>query len=176
MEFTRRNAVDRSHVDDAATTVGLHQFAALDGHEVVTANVHINGLLERAQVGVEHVAELRVGGGVVDQYVETAELLFDLREDVADLLHLANVAGNCRGLTAVSDDGIRDFLAVVDLAARNDDVSALLGQQFGNGLADTTAGAGNESDLAVEVEQLGLGHGLFLSYERPVRPFTAAIY
>jgi len=118
-------------------------------------------VLERAQVSVQHVAELRVGGGVVDQDVEAAELLLDLREDVADLLHFTDMAGDRGGLATVGDDGVGDFLAVVDLAAGNDDMGALLGQQFGDGFTDATAGAGNEGDLAVEVEQLGLGHGFF---------------
>jgi hypothetical protein len=39
-------------------------------------------------------------------------------------------------------------------------VSALLGQQLGDGFTDAAAGTGNESDLAVEVEQLSLGHGV----------------
>ena len=41
-------------------------------------------------------------------------------------------------------------------------MGTLLGQQVGDGLADATAGAGDESDLAVEVEQVGLGHAVFL--------------
>jgi hypothetical protein len=32
----------------------------------------------------------------------------------------------------------------------------------GDGFADATAGAGNEGNLAVEVEQVGLGHAVFL--------------
>jgi hypothetical protein len=99
-----------------------------------------------------------VSGSVVDQDVEATELLADLREDALDLLHLADVAGDGGGLTALGGDGVGHGLAAVDLTAGHDHVSTLLGQQLGDGLADAAAGAGNEGDLAVEVEQLGLGH------------------
>ncbi|MNE86801.1 hypothetical protein D3C80_1839330 [compost metagenome] len=72
------------------------------------------------------------------------------------------MAGNRRGLAAGGDDGVGDLLAAVELAAGNDHMGALLGQQVGNRLADAATGTGNKGDLAVEVEQLGLGHGLFL--------------
>src|SRR5690606_13713115 len=81
LELARGDAVDRGNVDDAAATVGLHQLAAFDGHEVVAADVDVDGLLEGAQIGVQYIAELRVGGGVVDQDVEEAELLADEGKD-----------------------------------------------------------------------------------------------
>jgi len=136
-----------------------HQLAGLDRHVEITANVHVNGLLERRKVGVENVAELRVGRGVVHQDVQAAEPLANLREDGTDLLHLADMAGDRTGLAAGLDDGIGNGLAAIDLAAGNDDVCALLGEQLGDGFADTAARAGNEGDLAVEIEQGGLGHG-----------------
>ncbi|WP_446730913.1 hypothetical protein [Pseudomonas sp. SST3] len=37
-------------------------------------------------------------------------------------------------------------------------MGALLGQQLGDGFTDATAGAGNKRNLAIEVEQVGLGH------------------
>jgi len=47
----------------------------------------------------------------------------------------------------------------LDLAAGDDHMGTLLGEQLGDGFADAAAGAGNEGDLAVKVEQGGLGHG-----------------
>src|SRR5690606_21557760 len=158
LEVAGGDAVDGGDVDDAAAAVLAHQLAGFDGHEEVAADVHVNGLLEGRQIGVQDVRELRVGGGVVDQDVEAAELLADLREHGLDLLHLADVAGDRSGLAAGSVDGVGNRLATVDLAAGNDHVRALLGQQLGDGFADAAAGAGNEGDLAVEVEQVGLGH------------------
>ena len=126
-----------------------HQLAGLDGHVEIAANVHVDGFLEGRYVSVQHMAELRVGGGVVDRDVEAAELLADLREHRLNLLQLANVAGHRGGLSASRDDGVGYRLATFDLAAGHDYVGALLGEQFCDRLADTAAGAGNEGDLAV---------------------------
>lgn len=87
-----------SHVDDAAAAVVAHQLAGFDRHEEVAADVHVDGFLEGAEVGVQYVAELRIGRGVVDQDVQTAELFADAGEDLADLFHLTNVAGHGGGL------------------------------------------------------------------------------
>src|SRR5690606_4614942 len=97
-----------------------------------------------------------------DQDVEAAELLADEGEDVLDLLHFTDMAGDGGGLAAFRDDGVGHGLAAFDLAARDDHMGTLLGQQSGDGFADAAAGAGNESDLAVEVEQVGLGHSGYL--------------
>jgi hypothetical protein len=43
--------------------------------------------------------------------------------------------------------------AAVEFAVGDDHVSALLGQQFGDGFIDAMAGAGDESVLAAEVER-----------------------
>ena len=122
------------------------------------ANVHVHGFLERAEVGVQHVAELRVGGCIVDQNVQTPELLPNLREDAAYLFHFADMTRDCSGLAAVCNDCVGDGLTPVDFATGHDDMGALLCQQAGNGLTDPATGAGNESDFAVEVEELGSGH------------------
>ncbi|MCY1551506.1 hypothetical protein D9M68_878420 [compost metagenome] len=81
------------------------------------------------------------------------------------------MAGDGGGLATLCDDGVGNGLAALDLAAGNDHVGALLGQQLGDGFTDAAAGAGNEGDLAVEVEQSGLGHGVPLVVIR----FTAVI-
>ncbi len=79
------------------------------------------------------------------------------------------MTGDGGGFAAFGDDGIGDMLATFKLAARNNHMGALLGQQLGNGFADATAGTGNKGDLAVEVEQLGLGHGYFPCFSRGQR-------
>jgi hypothetical protein len=59
------------------------------------------------------------------------------------------VAGDRGRLAAFSDDRVGYRLAAFDLAAGYDYMGALLREQFGDGFADTAAGAGNEGDLAV---------------------------
>ena len=71
---------------------------------------------------------------------------------------IAFVSGASRGI----GEAIAHLLATVELAAGHDHMGTLLGQQVGNGLANAAAGTGDESDLAVEVEQVSLGHAVFL--------------
>jgi len=52
-----------------------------------------------------------------------------------------------------ADVDVGDVLAAVEFAAGDDHVGTLLGQQFGDGFTDATAGAGDESVLAAEVER-----------------------
>jgi len=70
------------------------------------------------------------GRGVVDQDVEAAELFLDVGEDLVDLFHFADVAGDGDGggLAASSDNSVGHVLAAFKLAARHDHVGALLGQ------------------------------------------------
>jgi hypothetical protein len=84
--------------------------------------------------------------------------LFDLGEQRGDLLHLADVAGQRFGRTAIGDDLVDHGLAVGLLAAGDDGVRAGSGQQLGDFGADTAAGAGDEGHLAREVEQVGCVH------------------
>src|SRR5690606_36622666 len=92
-----------------------------------------------------------------------AEALADLGEGRADLLHFADMAADGGRLAALVADGLDHRLAALHLAAGDDHMGALLRQQAGNGFADPPAGAGNEGDLAVEVVQVALVHGLFPS-------------
>src|SRR5690606_763337 len=80
----------------------------------------------------------------------------------ANLFHLADVAGHGSGLAAFGANRLGHRLAALRLAAGDDHMGALLGEQARNGFADAAAGAGNEGDLAVQVEQVGLVHGVFL--------------
>ncbi|GAA6130480.1 hypothetical protein NBRC116187_08400 [Halopseudomonas sabulinigri] len=49
-------------------------------------------------------------------------------------------------------------------------MGTLLGKQLGNGFADTTAGAGDQGYLAVEIKKLGLLHGGILVVCGPAGP------
>ncbi len=149
LEMPRRDAIDGCHVDDAATAMLTHQFAGLHRHEEIAADVHIDGFLEGRYVGVQDMAELRVGRRVVHQDVEATELLADLCENALDLFQFADMAGDRSGLAARGVDGLGNRLAAIELATGNDHVSTLLGQQFGDGFTDAPAGAGYEGNLAV---------------------------
>jgi hypothetical protein len=90
-----------------------------------------------------------------------------MREQRVDLRHLADVARERVGLAAVVANAGGDFLAVGKLAARHDDLRAGLRQRARDRFADAAAGAGDDGDLAAEIEQrggaVGRGHRRLLS-------------
>src|SRR3546814_1934267 len=57
----------------------------------------------------------------------------------------------------------RDLLAFVELAARDDDVGAALGERLDHAIAEPARSAGDERDLAGEIEQRIGGHAAPLS-------------
>jgi len=98
--------------------------------------------------------EVGVGGGVVDEDVEFAVAAFDVGEDRVDLFHVADVAGDGFGFAAVVADGLGDDgFAAVDLAAGDDDVGALFGEQLGDFFADAAARAGYQGDASGQIKR-----------------------
>jgi hypothetical protein len=130
----------------------------LHGAVEVAADVHVHGLLERAQAHVDHRARNRVGGGVVDQHVEAEAAVLDLAEQAVEALDLAHVRGDRAGDAALGADRLDHALAGLELAAAHDHVRAEARELMRGGRADATAGAGDEAGLAGQVEQL-VGHG-----------------
>ena len=104
------------------------------------------------------MAKLRIGGRVVDQNVEAAEIVTDAREGLLYLLQLTDVAGHGGGVAPGGDDRVGHGLTVLPRAAGDDDMRPLAGQQVGNGLTDTAAGAGHESDFSIKVKQESASH------------------
>ena len=60
-----------------------HQPAGHDRREEIAADIDVDGLLERAEVGIEHVPVVRIGRRIVDQDVDAAEFLLHAREQAA---------------------------------------------------------------------------------------------
>ena len=69
-------------------------------------------------------------------------------EQCGDLLQLADVAGKRFGCSTRRDDLVDHALAIRLLAAGDNDVRAVAGEQFGNFGPDAAAGTGDECDLA----------------------------
>src|SRR5699024_495275 len=59
--------------------------AKLGRHEEIAADIDIHGLLEGAEIGIQDVAEVGIGGGVIDQDVEPAVRLLDVLDQRVDL-------------------------------------------------------------------------------------------
>src|SRR5882762_3530915 len=75
------------------------------------------------------------------------------RDPRLDFLTARDVAGDDIGVAASLVDAVGDFLAGIRLAAGDHDFRAKLRQQFGRGTADATARAGDDGDLAGEIER-----------------------
>src|SRR5581483_8957468 len=124
-ERAGHDAADRGDVDDRAAARLRHALAGLDRHVEVAADVDVDRLLERGDVGIEDRAEVRIRRRVVDQDVDAAEPRVDLGPDGLDRLELADVAGDDVRLAAGLADLLGDALAIGRLATRDDDVRAV---------------------------------------------------
>jgi len=109
---------------------------------------------ERRHRGVENVAVERIGCGVVHQNIDAAVLGVDVLEGALNLGQIANVATQRFGLTTGGDDRVGHGLTAFHLAAGHEHGRAILGQTFGDGFADTPAGAGHQRNAAVEIEMI----------------------
>src|SRR5690606_13813970 len=123
--------------------------------EEIATNIHIDSLVVRGQVGIQHIAEVRIGGGIVDQDIETAMLFANGGKGRLDTVHVANMAGQWLGAAAVGTDRVDDRLAAFRLATADQHMRALLRQQPRNRLTNSTAGTGDQCNLAIEIKQVG---------------------
>src|SRR5208282_2138630 len=73
------------------------------------------------------------------------------------LVMARDVAGNDMRVAAGLDDAVRDLLAGLSLARGDHDLGAELCQQLRRSAADAAARAGDDGDLAGEIEG-GFGH------------------
>src|SRR5690606_23089581 len=155
LAHARLQAVHRRGIDDGTTALFAHQLARLDRHEEIATNIHIDSLVVRGQVGIQHIAEIRIGGGIVDQDIETAMLLANGGKGCLDTVHVTDMAGQRLGTAAIGTNRIDDRLATFRLATADQYMRALLRQQPRNRLTNTTTGTGDQCNLAVEIKQVG---------------------
>ena len=142
------HAADRSDVDDHARRLVERTLAtpAWDQNSG-PAQVDVERLVVRARVDVERGAEVRVGGGVVDEDVEPAEVLERGVDAGRGRVEVAGVGGE-DGRLAV--DLGRCRLELVLLAAAQHHLRAGRGEPGGDRLADALRRARDERDLALE--------------------------
>ena len=88
-----------------------------------------------------------------DQHVDRTELLLGLADQVLALRLVGDVAGDDDRLAAGLADLGRGLVAGRLLARRHHDLGALQGQVQGDRLADALARAGDDGDLAGEIEE-----------------------
>jgi len=96
---------------------------------------------------------MSVHRGVADEDVDLAVMLCRPRNQRVDFVAARDVAGNDMGVAAGLFDAFGDFMAGIRLAAGDHDLGAEFCEQFGRRTADAAAGAGDDSDLAGEIER-----------------------
>ena len=89
-------------------------------------------------------------GGVVDQNVEPAEMLFGLSNQVAAVVLLAHIAEYKNGLAPGFPNCGGDGLAALAVSAVHHDPRAARGEHPGDPGADALCGAGDDGYLAFE--------------------------
>ena len=137
-----------------------------DGAGAALAHAGGHGLNETEgafQVDLDHLVELGlihlesrflgdIGGRIVDQDIDPAELAMGGVDELADVGGAPDVA--CQGIDpagAIRDFG-GDLLKGLELAAADDDRGAFAGERFRDGSSDAAAGAGDDGDFVCESE------------------------
>jgi len=112
-------------------------------------------------------AEVRIDGRIADERVDAAPLLDRGVDQPLQLFLAPDVAGVRDRFAAASANGLDDFLAGIEFAARDHDPGAVLREPFGDRAADAATGSGDERDLAAQIEQRAC-HRYLSSSMRPI--------
>ena len=140
--------VDRRHVDDRAAVALLdHLPRRLPRAPEGAVDVHVEDVRERVE---RHLvdADVRVGGGVVDEHVEPAEALDGRRDQGVDLVAHRHVADSPRDPVAVLGEPPGGGLDAVGAAVGEQHGGAGLGEAPRAGEAESLRGAGDERDAS----------------------------
>jgi len=146
------DAAHARHVDDRAAVLAHVPVDGELGQRENAADVDVEGLVPGAQVGVEAVPEVRVGGGVVDQDVDPAVPVERRADQPLELVRLSGVGSERH--RGVRTDGVETFGLGVEvrlLAAREHDFGAPLDERVGDGAADAAACAGDNRNPVLKV-------------------------
>ena len=119
----------------------------------IALDVGPHDLVEGLVRDVEQRAEIGVHRGVADEDVDLAVMLGRARYQRLDFVAAGDVAGNDVGVAAGFADAVGHLPARIGLAAGDHDLGAELREQFGRGTADAAARAGDDGDLAGEIER-----------------------
>ena len=114
------------------------------------------------QIGIDDVVPVFLGmlekrlrdddAGIVDEDRQRSEPVFRRRDRIDDALPVGHVAGDRQAGAAIRRDAVRQFGKPVGAARRGRDLGAGGGENFGKVLADAAGRAGDERDLAGDVE------------------------
>ena len=146
-------------VDDRPFVARVEQMRrrGLAEHER-SRDVEVERPLEESGARVEKRTRHRATR-VVDDDVEPAQLLHGARDDVDDRVVVVDVGRQHDRLPAEPTNIGRDLVELFLRAGREHDVGTRVRERAGDLGADSTAGAGDDRDLAVEPERVEPGRG-----------------
>ena len=115
-------------------------------------DVDLDHLVEHLVGDVERRPLPHVGGAVVHQDVDRAELRLGLLHQGLDLVGLAEMAGDRDDLAGQAGELGGRGLEVLFLAAGDHDGRAGVGEPAGDRLADAAAAAGHQGDFSRQID------------------------
>jgi hypothetical protein len=143
--------------DDGAAAVLLHPLADERTEAERSLEVDADHLVEQLLTDRAQRRVQRCHPGVVDQHVDVTERSVRDLDEVVDIRPPSDVDGHRERPTAgLGLDDRRQLLAGIELAAGDHDIGARLGQPEHHLPAQATATAGDERDLAGQIDVHGL--------------------
>ena len=124
----------------------LHSQKLLRTFEFITLSYCFIGHVDRRSV-------VRIDRRIADERVDAAPLLNRRIHEPLQILLAADVARMRECFTALVLDRPDDFLARIELAARDDDLRAVLRETLGDRAPDAAARTGDDGDVALQIEQ-----------------------
>ena len=94
------------------------------------------------------MTKIGVCGGIINENFQSPVGAGNMLKNGVNLRHVTNVTGECFGFTAGGNNFINHPLAALNPAAGDNNVSALFGEEFGNGFADASTSASHQSNSA----------------------------
>src|SRR5699024_7660797 len=137
-------------VDDGTPTGGEHGGDLVLHRQEHPAQVHRDRFLERAGLQCRHRGHLVSASGAVDGQVQSAEMSHGAFDELSDGAGVAHIGGNGKGLPSGGGDAAGQGVQGLFVPGGQDHVGSGPHELPGRGGADTAAGAGDETDRAVQ--------------------------
>ena len=147
------HTVDGCGIHHDAAASFTHQLACLLRHIEITTQVHIHGLLQGIQRGIEDMTKIGVGRRVVDEDIQLAEFGLDAINQGVDGSGITHMAGLDRSFTTRSGDLFCNRLTTFLTSTGYDHMGTLPGQQQGGFFTDTATGTGDQGHAAGQIKQ-----------------------